>query len=422
MCKKLLLYFSLFNILFFSTIYAEIIKYDSSILFIKNEKNWVSPFHFIKTACISKISDNEIILDLGADHGVQTGLIYNIYHDLHKKPEAQICIISADKRTSIGYFLLKPKVIENIIPGDMAIFTGLIETKENLSYQNRMEKILSGKINLIEKDLTFINLKKPDGIETGQTFNVFNEKNDNIGEIEIIEPSNSGDSIAIIKTQKSPFNFGFNIKKGQRTAIEWSNIAHSLTTDKNNPDDIVYAYIKAIKMGINPADISIEVETTISPIAKKFESESNFGKSAYYYNLCKSFNKHCDDNYKFIIEKAMEQSKFFWKNKDWLEVIKILENLPKNEDTEKYLSGSYNFLGKECEEKNHSMAIYCYEQAFKISPTNIFAIKNMINLYFQDIIFDEAISWIKKFKQAALRDDDKNWAEIRCPESPACRQ
>ncbi|MBI5206438.1 MAG: TlpA family protein disulfide reductase [Candidatus Firestonebacteria bacterium] len=391
---------------------AEIVNYDSS-LFSIGKNNWVMPFNFYNKAVVTKVSENDIVIDLGSKHGIQKGMIYDIYQSDPSKIEARICIISIDKYSSQAYYIKKPKFADSILPGYKAAFTGLIETRENLSYVNRLEREISGKITILEGELCFINIQSSPELQSGQIFNVFNEKKTEIGEIEIIQTVKKGDSIALIKKQKEPFHIGDVVNKTNRSHEEWLYLARFWAAKDDAKDDGVYAYKKAIYLGIPPETISNELGTFIFSLAQQYENEGDFGKAIYYWSLCKNFNSNCDENYNFVSKKALVAGKIFWDKKEWLEVIKKMEYLPQSEEVQKYISASYNFLGKEVENKNHDMAIYCYEQSFRISNSNMFALKNLVNIYFQDVIFDKAIFWVKKIKNIADRDDDKNWAEIK---------
>ncbi|MBI4652265.1 TlpA family protein disulfide reductase [Candidatus Desantisbacteria bacterium] len=407
--------------------FAEIVKYDSSV-FIPSIENWCSPFYFYNMARVVKAAEKEITIDLGAKHGVNLGLIYDIYHQNSKKPDARICINHLDNYTSQGYFIISPKFDDPLLPGDRVLFTGLIEDKENISYRNREEKDIEGIITLVEEEVCFFDIRKYSGIKSKQIFTVFNEKNESIGEIEIIEASEKKDSIGLIKNKKEAFKAGSIIRNRKLTGLEWLNLAKDWLQNSNTTEDAFYAYRKAMSFGVNIKNIP-ELESVILSITQKYEKEGDMGKSALYWNICKKTSNVCEENYKFVVEKAFEQGKLYWNKGEWIEAIKSMENLPKNEETQRYLSASYNYLGSDAEEKNHQMAIYCYEQAVNISPTNIFAIKNAANLYFHDLLFDKAILWVKNLKDSAVREEDKNWANIkeeeiirakekRCPNYP----
>ncbi len=411
----------LFLILFPLESYSEIFKFDSSYLLFEN-KSWVSPFIFYNYTFVTLVSDNEATIDFGSKHGVQPGFIYDIFHGNKNKPDARICINIVNKYTSNGYYLTKPKYVDSISPGDKAIFTNLIETKENQSFFNRIEKELNSKISLIDKDLCFIDITKKNGVQKGQLLKVYNDKKNIIGEIEIIEPVEAGASIAIVKNQIEQFKIGYEIRKDKYSASDWLEIARRLAREEATLKDAVFAYEKAIKLGADPSSFSGELGNIILVIAQKQEKEGELGRALFYWNMCIKYNSLCEENYKFLIPKVIDSGKILWERKEWIDVIKNFENLPKSEEIGKYLSASYNFLGKEVESKNHQMAIYCYEQSFKISSKNIFALKNLANIYFQDILFDKALFWLAKIKDISTREDEKNWADIRKDEISRARE
>ncbi len=401
MIKKILIFFLILLPIY---AFAEILPYDSSVLF-NEEQSWVEPFRYFDAGNIIEIKQNDVRINLGENLNIQSGFVYDIYHK--NEVTGQLNIISVLEDESEGKLIAKKGTISNY---DEIKFVGQINVFENQKYSKRYDKKLSGKITIVEENFCLININRKNGVEIGMKFSIINKEEEPIGVIEVVDTSFDKDSLCSISEKNKKIEIGYIVKKNPRSKEQWIELAVLWETQPETQFDAVYAYEKALDIDPSSNEIKNNFFKLLEKVSNEFIGNEIYDKALIYIKKIKKYNPKFDEKYKDLLNRTLDKGKTFWHTGNYIQAIRYFEQLEQSPETIKLLSDSYIEVGNEFEGQNNlKPAIYCYERANKLSPKNINYQKNLYTIYENNKMYDKAINVLKNLKDLNIDDQTKKW-------------
>ncbi|MBI4651148.1 hypothetical protein HY745_07680, partial [Candidatus Desantisbacteria bacterium] len=371
----------------------------------KNISGGIEPYQFYSAGNILSLSREEAEIDIGIENGIQIGFVYNI----HQKGSSigKIIITSINNEFSRGYIYEKNK---NIDEGDRVFFSGMIDIDENISYSRRTYQKITSKITFVDEGgICFIEGNKNSKIKNSMKFDIIKNNEKTSGTLEIIDDSGKGNIIvAQILNSTDKINIGDRVISKKKDSKEWIALALALEKDENSILDAIYAYEMALKLKEEAENyLKNKLLALVVTQAKKYEKKEDFTKSFLLRKKIRGFSKETDEEYDDLKNKIKDIAKEYWNARTYLHCIKYYEVLDSDDQIIKYLSLSYNGLGKEVINKNQELAVYCMKKAIKLMPGNYEAMKKLTAIYENQNEYSKALEILAKMLEITTDEAEK---------------